>query len=35
MYTQIGKKAIKTVKIGKRRLVSTRALNEYITSLEH
>ncbi len=34
VYQQINKRAIKTVKIGKRRLISTRALNEYITSLE-
>ena len=34
IYQQINKKALKTVKIGKRRLVSTRTLNEYITSLE-
>ena len=35
IYRQISKKALKTVKIGKRRLVSIRALNEFITSLEH
>ena len=34
MYQQINKRALKTVKIGKRRLVSTRALNEFIESLE-
>ena len=34
IYQQISQKKLKTVKIGKRRLVSTRAINEYITSLE-
>jgi excisionase family DNA binding protein len=34
MYQQINKKALKTVKIGKRRLVSVKALHEFITSLE-
>ena len=34
IYQQINKKALKTVKIGKRRLVSTKALNEFIASLE-
>jgi len=34
VYQQINKKALKTVKIGKRRLVSVNALNEFITSLE-
>jgi excisionase family DNA binding protein len=34
VYQQINKKALRTVKIGKRRLVSVRALNDFITSLE-
>jgi excisionase family DNA binding protein len=34
IYQQISKKALKTVKIGKRRLVSLNALNEFISSLE-
>ena len=34
VYQQINKKALKTVKIGKRRLVSVKALNDFITSLE-
>jgi excisionase family DNA binding protein len=34
VYRQIHSKALKTVKIGKRRLVSTRALDEFINSME-
>jgi len=34
IYQQINKRALKTVKIGGRRLVSAKALNEFITSLE-
>ena len=34
VYRQIDKKALKTVKIGGRRLVSVRALNEFVNSLE-
>jgi excisionase family DNA binding protein len=34
MYQQINQKALKTVKIGGRRLVSTKVLNEFIESLE-
>jgi excisionase family DNA binding protein len=34
VYQQINRRALKTVKIGKRRLVSVRALNEFISSLE-
>ena len=34
MYQQIHRKALKTVKIGKRRLVSTRALEDFINSME-
>jgi excisionase family DNA binding protein len=34
VYKQINKKALKTVKIGKRRLVSVKALNDFISSLE-
>ena len=34
IYQQINKKSLKTVKIGKRRLVSVRAINEFIASLE-
>jgi excisionase family DNA binding protein len=34
IYQQINKNALKTVKIGKRRLVSVRALNDFITALE-
>jgi len=34
IYQLINKKAIKTVKLGKRRLVSVRALNEFVESLE-
>jgi excisionase family DNA binding protein len=34
VYQQINKRALKTVKIGKRRLVSTKALEDFITSLE-
>ena len=34
VYQQINKNALKTVKIGKRRLISVNALNEFITSLE-
>jgi len=34
VYEQIRRKALKTVKIGKRRLVSTRALDEFINAME-
>jgi len=34
MYQQINKRALKTVKIGKRRLVSVNALNDFVRSLE-
>jgi len=34
VYQQIKNKALKTVKIGKRRLVSVSALNAFITALE-
>jgi len=34
MYQLIHQKALKTVKIGKRRLVSSRAIDEFINSLE-
>ena len=34
IYQQIGQGTIKTVKIGRRRLVSSRALDEFITSME-
>jgi len=34
VYQQIHRKALKTVKMGKRRLVSTRALDEFIDSME-
>ena len=34
VYQQINKRALKTVKIGKRRLVSVKSLNEFIASLE-
>jgi len=34
MYQQIGAGAIKTVKIGKRRLISTREIANYIGSRE-
>ena len=34
VYEQIHRKALKTVKIGKRRLVSIKALNEFIASME-
>jgi excisionase family DNA binding protein len=34
IYQQINKRALKTVKIGGRRLVSVRALNEFIESKE-
>ena len=34
VYQQINKKALKTVKIGRRRLVSTEALSEFIKSME-
>ena len=34
VYQQINKKALKTVKIGKRRLVSVKALNDFIVSRE-
>lgn len=33
-YQLINRQALKTVKIGKRRLVSVRAVNEFINSLE-
>ena len=31
---QIEKRTLKSVRIGKRRMVSTRALNEFITTME-
>jgi excisionase family DNA binding protein len=34
VYKQINEKALKTIKIGRRRLVSVDALNEFIKSLE-
>lgn len=34
VYQQINKRALKTVKIGGRRLVSVKALDEFINSLE-
>lgn len=34
VYQQINKRALKTVKIGKRRLVSTRAIDEFIAAQE-
>lgn len=34
VYRQINKRALKTVKIGGRRLVSVKALDEFINSLE-
>ena len=34
IYQLIHRRALKTVKIGKRRLVSTRALEEFINSAE-
>ena len=34
VYQQINKRALKTVKIGGRRLISVKTLNEYITALE-
>ncbi|MDR1629491.1 MAG: helix-turn-helix domain-containing protein [Oscillospiraceae bacterium] len=34
VYQQINKKALKTVKIGKRRLIRVKTLNEFIESLE-
>ena len=34
VYQQINKGALKTVKIGGRRLVRTKSLNDFITSLE-
>jgi excisionase family DNA binding protein len=34
MYQQIGVGAIKTVKIGKRRLISTREIADYISARE-
>ena len=34
MYQQIQYRNLKTVKIGKRRLVSIRSLNEFIDSME-
>jgi len=34
VYQQINKRVLKTVKIGGRRLISVRALNDFITSLE-
>jgi len=34
IYQQIQNRNLKTVKIGKRRLVSTRSLNEFIESME-
>jgi excisionase family DNA binding protein len=34
MYQLIHQKSLKTVKIGKRRLVSSRAIDEFISSME-
>jgi len=34
VYQQINKRTLKTVKIGRRRLISTRAIDEFITSME-
>jgi len=34
MYQQINKKALKTVKIGGRRLVCIKSLNEFIVAME-
>ncbi len=34
VYQQIHKKALKTIRIGKRRLVSLKALNDFITEQE-
>jgi len=34
VYQQINKRALKTVKIGGRRLVSAKSLNEFITEME-
>lgn len=34
IYQQINKRKLKTVKIGGRRLVSIKSLNEFITALE-
>jgi len=34
VYQQINKRALKTVKIGGRRLICVKALNEFISSLE-
>jgi excisionase family DNA binding protein len=34
VYRQINRNALKSVKIGKRRLISVRALNQFIASLE-
>ena len=34
VYQQINKKMLKTVKVGRRRLVSTRAIEEFITTME-
>jgi excisionase family DNA binding protein len=34
IYKLIGKKDIKTVKLGRRRLISTRAIDEFINSME-
>jgi excisionase family DNA binding protein len=34
VYQQINRRALKTVKIGKRRLVSTRAVEEFINNQE-
>ena len=34
VYQQINKRALKTVKIGGRRLVCVKSLNEFITTME-
>ena len=34
LYQQINQNTLKTVKIGKRRLISTNAINEFIENLE-
>lgn len=34
MYQQINRRSLKTIKIGGRRLVSVRALNEFVETLE-
>jgi excisionase family DNA binding protein len=35
IYKQIRRRNLKTVKIGRRRLVSNRAINEFINSMEY